>query len=131
MSDHFKKVRDFLLELDFNIISQNEEDEIFAVEKEDASIHNLIIGCADPILIMEQYLFELKSESATILKKLLIKNRDIIHGAFVLDESGRKVIFRDTLQIEHLDLNELEGSINSLSLLMSEYSDQLIEFSKS
>lgn len=29
-----------------------------------------------------------------------------------------------------MDLNELEASLNSLSLLMSEYSDNIIEFSK-
>ena len=130
MSEDFEKVRNYLLELDFNIINQNPEDEIFWVEKEDAGIHNLVIGCADPILIMEQYLFKIENESTEVFKKLLIKNRDIIHGAFVLDESGKKVIFRETLQLENLDFNELEGSINSLSLLLSEYSDQLIEFSK-
>jgi len=131
MSEHFEKVRDYLLDLDFNIISENEEDGVFWVENEEAGINNLVIGCADPILIMEQYLFDLKSDSPEILKQLLIKNRDIIHGAFVLDETGKKVIFRDTLQLENLDLNELEGSVNSLSLLLSEYMDNLIEFSKS
>ena len=65
-----------------------------------------------------------------VTKKLLQKNRDIIHGAFVLDETGQKVIFRDTLQIENLDLNELEASLNSLSLLLSEFSEQIINFSK-
>jgi hypothetical protein len=60
----------------------------------------------------------------------LIKNRDIVHGAFVLDEEGKRVIFRDTLQVESLDLNELEGTLNSLSLLLSEYSDEIIKFSK-
>jgi hypothetical protein len=58
-----------------------------------------------------------------------MKNQDIIHGAFVIDESGEKILFRDTLQLENLDLNELEASINSLSLLLSEYSDELIKFS--
>jgi hypothetical protein len=58
-----------------------------------------------------------------------MKNQDIIHGAFVIDESGEKVLFRDTLQLENLDSNELEASINSLSLLLSEYSDELIKFS--
>ena len=48
----------------------------------------------------------------------------------VVDETGQKVIFRDSLQLENLDLNELEGSINSLSLLLSEYSEQILEFSK-
>ena len=130
MDNHFEKVQGFLLDLDFNILQENEEDGVFWVDKEEAGIHNLVIGCLDPILIMEQFLFELKSDSKETYKKLLIKNRDIIHGAFVLDESGTKVIFRDTLQLENLDRNELEGSLNSLSLLMSEYSEELIEFSK-
>ena len=130
MNDHFEKIQGYLLDLDFNILSENAEDGVFWVEKEDAGIHNLVIGCLDPILVMEQFLFEIRSDSNDIYKKLLIKNRDIIHGAFVLDETGKKVIFRDTLQLENLDLNELEGSLNSLSLLLSEYSDELIEFSK-
>jgi hypothetical protein len=130
MNNYFDKVQGFLLDLDFNILNENEEDGVFWVDKEDAGIHNLVIGCLDPILIMEQFLFEIKNDSDDIYKSLLIKNRDIIHGAFVLDETGKKVIFRDTLQLENLDLNELEGSLNSLSLLMSEYSDELIKFSK-
>jgi hypothetical protein len=131
MNDHFEKVRDYLLELDFNILQENEEDGVFWVENEEAGIHNLVIGCLDPILVMEQYLFEIKEDTKEMYKKLLIKNRDIIHGAFVLDETGKKVIFRDTLQLENLDQNELEGSLNSLSLLLSEYSEELIDFSKS
>jgi len=130
MNDHFEKVREYLLDLDFNILNENEEDGVFWVENEDAGIQNLIIGCLDPILIMEQYLFEIQNDSLEIFKSLLIKNRDIIHGAFVLDETGKKVIFRDTLQLENLDQNELEGSLNSLSLLLSEYSNELIKFSK-
>lgn len=130
MTDHFEKVQGYLLDLDFNILQDDKEDGVFWIEKEDAGIHNLVIGCLDPILVMEQFLFEIKHESEDIFKKLLIKNRDIIHGAFVLDETGKKVIFRDTLQLENLDQNELEGSLNSLSLLLSEYSQELIEFSK-
>jgi hypothetical protein len=130
MNDHFEKVQGFLLDLEFSILSENEEDGIFRVDNEDAGIHNLVIGCLDPILVMEQFLFEIKNDSNEVYKSLLIKNRDIIHGAFVLDETGKKVIFRDTLQLENLDQNELEGSLNSLSLLMSEYSEELIKFSK-
>ena len=130
MNSYFDKVQGFLLDLDFNILQENEEDGVFWVDKEDAGIHNLVIGCLDPILVMEQYLFDINNDNNDVYKKLLIKNRDIIHGAFVLDETGKKVIFRDTLQLENLDLNELEGSLNSLSLLMSEYSEELIEFSK-
>ncbi len=130
MKNHFQITKNFLLELNFNITFENEEEGIIMVQKESFGIKNLILGVAPPILIMEQYIFRINNQSEKIFRSLLQKNRDIIHGAFVLDDSGEKVIFRDTLQIQNLDINELEGSLNSLSLLMSEYSDRIIEFSK-
>lgn len=130
MNKHFSTVQSYLLELDYAIDHQNEEEGVFVLSNESAGIRNLVIICAEPLLIMEQFLFEVKDNSADIFKNLLVKNRDIVHGAFALDDTGEKVIFRDTLQIENLDLNELEGSINSLSLLLGEYSDELIAYAK-
>jgi len=130
MKNHFNITRDYLLQLNFNIVKENRADGILVVEKEDSGIKNLILGVSPPILIMEQFIFSVHNQSEKIFKSLLQKNRDIIHGAFVLDETANRVIFRDTLQIENMDLNEIEASLNSLSLLMSEYSDQIIEFSK-
>ncbi len=130
MDPYFNKTKDLLLQLKFNITKESEQDGIFVIEKESFGIKNLIIGVANPIIIMEQLIFKVNQPSEKIFKSLLQKNRDIIHGAFVLDESGERVIFRDTLQLENIDLNELEGSLNSLSLLLSEYSEQIITFSK-
>ncbi|TCI90032.1 molecular chaperone Tir [Tenacibaculum sp. M341] len=130
MNVHFNKTKNFLLELNFTICKEIETDGIFVVEKENFGIKNLIIGVAYPILIMEQFIFKVNQPNEAMFKALLQKNRDIIHGAFVLDEKGERVIFRDTLQLENLDLNELEASLNALSLLLSEYSDQIIQFSK-
>ena len=50
------------------------------------------------------------SDNTDTFKELLKKNRELVHGAFALDDSGKKVIFRDTLQLENLDMNELQGS---------------------
>ena len=128
MGKSFRKVKSYLLELDYHISQENEQDEVFVVTDEDAGIMNLVIGCADPILILEQFILELPKNDVNIFKNLLQKNREIVHGAFVLDETGTKVIFRDTLEVDNLDLNELEGSLNSLSLMLSEYSEDLIKF---
>ncbi len=130
MENHFNTIKDYVLDLGYTITGTNEEDQLLVIEDESLGIKNCVVGCADPILIIEQYIIQIDNGSAEIFQSLLQKNRDIIHGAFVLDESGKKVIFRDTLQIANLDLNELEGSLNSLSLLLSEYSDELIKFSK-
>jgi hypothetical protein len=130
MENNFNKIRNYILELGFDISIENKEDQVFVIQDENLGIKNLVIGCADPILIMEQFILDVKNASMELFQELLQKNRDIVHGAFVLDETGGKVIFRDTLQMENLDKNELEGSINSLTLLLSEYGSRLIEFSK-
>ena len=130
MENSYYKVKEYLLELNCNIVFENETDGVMIISKEEDGITNFVLGCADPLLIMEQFIFELKTENIEVFKSLLIKNRDIVHGAFALDETGAKVIFRDTLQVENLDLNELEATINSLGLLLSEYSEEIIKFSK-
>jgi 8-oxo-dGTP pyrophosphatase MutT (NUDIX family) len=43
MNDYFAKVQGFLLDLDYNILSENEEDGVFWVDNEEAGIHNLVM----------------------------------------------------------------------------------------
>ena len=127
---NFKTVEKFILDLDYTIISKNEKEGFFLIENNFDGIKNLIIGVTPPIIIFEQHLFSLHSDNLHIFKSLLIKNRDIIHGAFALTEDGKRVIFRYTLQLHNLDQNEFDAAINSLSLLLGEYKEQLIKFSK-
>jgi hypothetical protein len=128
---YFLKINEYLLELGFDIRHADAQENILVVDKPELGIRNLVIGCGDPLLILEQYLLELPAPSLEIYRQLLQKNRDIIHGAFALDDTGRRLIFRDTLQIDSLDLPELEACVNSLGLLLSEFADELIQFSKS
>jgi hypothetical protein len=129
MNENFLKVKNYLTDLGFEITLENRDEGVLIVQNYDYAVTNLVIGVADPLVIIEQYLFSKSNADASFYRTLLMKNQDIIHGAFVIDETGEKILFRDTLQVENLDLNELEATINSLSLLLSEYSDELIEFS--
>jgi hypothetical protein len=129
MKNHFLKVKDFLLDLGLTITKEDSAEGLLIVNKEADGIKNLVVLITEPILIIEQHIFD-KKISGEVAIELLKKNREIVHGAFVLDETASKLIFRDTLQIENLDLNELEGTINSLGMLLSEYSNQIIKFSK-
>ncbi|MEE9144607.1 MAG: YbjN domain-containing protein [Candidatus Binatia bacterium] len=129
--DHFEKVKGFLNEMGFDFKKDDPKDEIVVIEDEDQGISNLVIDCEYPILILEQFIFDLKGKpSENTYKRLLQMNRNLVHGAFAIDDSGNKVVFRDTLQLENLDQNELEGSINALSLAMVENSEELIKFAR-
>ncbi len=127
---NFQKVKNYIIDLDYSILFEDEEDGVMVIESEEDGIKNLVIGVEDPLLIMEQSLVDIANPTGDAYLKLLQKNRDIVHGAFVVDENGSRVIFRDTLQLENLDLNEIEASFNSLALLLSEYSDDLISMQK-
>ena len=63
-------------------------------------------------------------------RRLLQMNRTLVHGAFAIDEDGKIVLFRDTLQLENLDHNEVEGTIEALSLALAEHAAELISFSQ-
>lgn len=128
MADHFSKVKEFLFDLGFDLQSENTEEKLVVITDEEKGISNLIIDCEDSILVLEQFIFQLKNANdPQMLGRLLQINRNLVHGALVLDEENR-VIFRDTLQLENLDLNELEASINAIGLMLAEYADEFISF---
>lgn len=130
MSEKFNKVKGYVLDLNLKIVREEEKDELVVVDDEENGIKNLVIDCEDPILILEQLIMPTPKDPKDLFKKLLQMNRNLVHGAFVLDEDGKMIIFRDTLQLENLDLNELEASIQALSLGMAEYSGELLKYAK-
>lgn len=126
----FNKVKEWLLDYEFSISFQDENQRILMIEKESNGIKNMILIVSDSILIMEQFLFEIKNPSENLYKTLLQKNRDIVHGAFVLDSTGKKVIFRDTLPTDNMAQNEVMASIDSLGILVGEFNNEMIQMSK-
>ncbi len=129
--DHFIIVKNHLLDMGFTIDSEDEAEELCVINDEERGISNLVIDCEDPILILEQVILKITKDDPKFYKRLLQLNRSLVHGAYTLDEDGKVLLFRDTLQLENLDRNELEGSIDALSLAMAEHGAELLEFSKS
>ncbi|MCG8337984.1 MAG: YbjN domain-containing protein [Proteobacteria bacterium] len=130
MSQYFSKVVEYAETLGLDVIHKDDKEELIVVSNEDKGIYNLIIDCEETILIFEQLIYGISSPSEKHFLRLLQMNRTLIHGAFVVDEEGKQVIFRDTLQLENLDFNEFEGTINALSLGLAEYSTELLTLNK-
>ena len=129
MTENFEKVKHYLLDLDLAIKSENEAEELFVVEDEDRGIKDLVIDCEAPILVIEQIIMPVPAKKQPeLFKRLLQMNRELIHGAFVLNEEGALILFRDTLALENLDRNELESTINALTLGLSEFGRELLGF---
>jgi len=124
----FEKVKEFLLDMGFVMSHEDPQEELVVIDDEERGIKHLVIDCEAPILILEQVIMPLSKGSSDFCKRLLQINRTLVHGAFVLDDEGATLLFRDTLQLENLDRNELEGSIDALSLALAEYGGELVSF---
>jgi hypothetical protein len=125
----FQTVKSYVQELQLAIVSEDPAQDILIVEDNERGINNLVIDCEEPLLILEQMILDVPAHPGDMFRRLLQMNRTLVHGAFALTEDGKRVLFRDTLRLENLDLNEVQGTIEALSLAMAEHAAELIAFS--
>ncbi len=124
----FATVKEYVLELGLAIAEEIPEEEIIIVNDEERGVQNLVIDCEDTVLVIEQLILQVAARAAETYKRILQMNRDLVFGAFVLNEEGDSLLYRNTLALENLDLNELESTINSLSLGLAEHGEELLGF---
>jgi hypothetical protein len=126
---YFQNVRHLLLDLGCDIILEEPNAQIFIVSDETRGMSNMLLSCEGDILTIEQIIVAIRQEDPEHFKRLLQMNRSLVHGAFVLNSSQEDfeiVAFRDTLQLPNLDPNELEASLNALTLALMENLDELL-----
>ena len=126
----FQTIKSYLHELHLAIVREDPAQHILVVEDDERGINSLVIDCEEPILIFEQMIMHVPANPGDMFRRLLQMNRTLVHGAFALTEDGKHILFRDTLRIENLDLNEVQGTIEALSLAMAEHAVELIALSQ-
>lgn len=112
-----------IIELGYNIANEDASQNFLKIDNPEQGIHNATILVEEPLVIIEQFIVKIANPSAATYATLLHKNRDLVHGAYALADTDAKLIFRDTLQVENLDLNELEGSLNAIAMGLAESAD--------
>lgn len=126
----FDTVKQYLLDLRLSIVSEDPAEGLMVLEDEDRGLKNLLVDCEEPILVFEQIIMPVPSNPEDMFRRLLQMNRCVVQGAFTLDEEGKRVLYRDTLQLANLDPNEVERTIEALSLTLAEFASELIAFHK-
>ncbi len=130
MVEYFEHVKGFVVDMGYAIAEEDPEEQLVVINNEEKGIKNLVIDCEDPIVVLEQIIMKTPKNPGDLYKRLLQMNRTLVHGAFVLDETEETILFRDTLRLENLDRNELEGSIEALSLALAENAEELLASAK-
>ena len=122
----FDTVKQYLLDLRLSIVSEDPAEGLMVVEDEERGLKNLLVDCEEPILVFEQIIMPVPPNPEDMFRRLLQMNRCVVQGAFTLDEEGKRVLYRDTLPLANLDPNEVERTIEALSLTLAEFANELI-----
>jgi hypothetical protein len=89
---------------------------------------SIVISHTPPVVAFRVRLFEVpaKNREALYRKLLELNAEDMIHGAYAIEDDS--VVLVDALQAENLDLNELQATIDSLTLAVHNHHDLLAKF---
>ncbi|MDZ7705410.1 MAG: YbjN domain-containing protein [Trueperaceae bacterium] len=124
----FETVKSYLLDVNLTILEENDDEQLVVVQNEENGIQHLVVDCQDPTVVLEQLILRLPNADPGLYKRLLQMNRTLVHGAFALDDSGEMVLWRDTLQLANLDPNEIEASLDALTLALAEHGSELLDY---
>ena len=126
----FDTVKQYVLDLQLSIVSEDPANSLLVLEDEERGLKNLVVDCEEPLLVFEQIIMPAPSNPGKMFRRLLQMNRCMVQGAFALDEEGALVLYRNSLQLTHLDPDEIEGAIEALSLVLAEFASELIGFNQ-
>ncbi|MCP4114146.1 MAG: YbjN domain-containing protein [Desulfobacteraceae bacterium] len=122
---HF--IKRVINEMELEITGQGATPGSWVVRDGLKGIKDMQIQCLPSRVILEQKIMETPDNGPGCYGELLKINRQLEQGAFVLDRTGTEIFFRDTLEIDNLDKNELAASLNGVSLALMEFGDRLME----
>ena len=91
---------------------------------------NIVISEAPPLVIFRAKLMDVPQHHREEFFRLLLELNasELIHGAYGLEDNS--VVLIDTLQSEHLDLNELQATLDALLLAINQDYQKLETFRK-
>lgn len=90
----------------------------------------LVIHHSPPLLLLRMKVMDLpedRQQCAELFRKLLELNAvDLVHGAYGIEEGD--VILSEAMQLENLDFNEFQASIDSIQVALASHIDSLFAY---
>jgi len=90
----------------------------------------LVVHYSPPLLLLRTKVMQVPAEGTDcteLYRRLLELNAtDVVHGAYGIEEGD--VILSDALQLENLDFNEFQASVDSLQVAIASHMETLAPY---
>ena len=113
------KIEGYMINLGLTFEEINENSWIIA--DEESGLEQVAVIAADPLVVIRVNVMEVPGDrKEQFFEELLTLNAsDLIHGAYALEEG--KVILVDTLELETMDIEEFQASLDAIGLALAQH----------
>ena len=114
-----EKLESYLVKLELTF--QEAGKGTWVVREPEKGLASLFIMMADPLVVLRLTVMEVpKKGTDRLFEELLHLNAtDMVHGAYAVD--GKNVVIVDTLEGDTLDAEELQASVEAISLAVVQH----------
>jgi hypothetical protein len=109
-----------MLSLIPDVSFRQEREDMFVVSEPESELDVYIDVEKTTIIFMIEICSNVESLSQELGQYMAtVNNKMAVHGSYGYDPESKKIIFKDVLEIQNLDQNELEASIISMILTVA------------
>lgn len=114
-----EKLEGYFIEL--SVPYESKGDGLWIVNDESKGVENLIVTADDQIVTLTVNVMKVPSSNKEKFFETLLKLNatDMIHGAYGIE--GDEVLLIDTLEGSTMDLEEIQASLDAVSLALSQH----------
>ncbi|MEM9070289.1 MAG: hypothetical protein AAGE52_17410 [Myxococcota bacterium] len=113
--------------LSFQDVGEVEGERVMWLVRDTTSGENIVVSLAGPILLFRVKVMELgevEEKKTELYERLLeINANDMIHGAYGISDGA--VVLTANLALENLDYNEFQGTVDDLSMALTNHYETL------
>lgn len=123
-------VESFLLRMEVDVEEVEPGMWVTHAEEDEA---RLVVHYSPPLLVLRTKVLDVPEDDQQCLglfRRLLELNAsDLVHGAYGIEEGD--IILSDSLELENLDFNEFQASVDSMQLAVASHLESLSPFRNS
>ena len=114
-----EKLESYLVKLELTF--QDAGKGTWVVREPEKGLASLFVMMAEPLVVLRLTVMEVPKKGAEkLFEELLRLNAtDMVHGAYAID--GKNVVIVDTLEGDTLDVEELQASIEAISVAVAQH----------
>jgi hypothetical protein len=117
--DYKEKLEKYFITL--GLTFENLGESAWVINDSEKGLENVMILLEEPVVIIRVNLMNLPKNNREELFETVLKlnAEELVHGAYAID--GDKLILLDTNEVETFDLEELQASLDSISLAIAQH----------